>query len=127
MPVFVCVHHTRTSRARQSANDIAAQFAWAPSEAWGQGGWLGGLRGPTPWAREHAHDRWGTHRHTCRPVRTSCWSRALSSSAWRAFSPTSTIPTTLTRQGCLRALIAVRARWSTGPAAGGSSRCSPMR
>src|SRR4029079_17640413 len=60
MPVFVCVHHTRTSRARQSANDIAAQFAWAPSEAWGQGGWLGGLRGPTPCAREHAHDRWAT-------------------------------------------------------------------
>jgi len=34
MPVFVCFQHTSTSRARQSANDIAAQFAWAPSEAW---------------------------------------------------------------------------------------------
>ena len=34
MPVFVCVHHGITSRARQSANDNRSSSLWAPIEAW---------------------------------------------------------------------------------------------
>ena len=34
MPVFVCIHHGRTSVPASLPTTIAAQFAWAPIEAW---------------------------------------------------------------------------------------------